>query len=61
MNGVNSNEFAFYEGTNEVMKIVNGKVGIGLPTTRTASFMPGDLLLFVAKGISTEAVRVQVK
>jgi hypothetical protein len=58
--GVNSSECAVYEGTNKVIKIVGGKVGIGLPTTGVASTMPGNYTLFVGQGICTEAVRVQL-
>lgn len=58
--GVNATECSFTENGNQVIKIANGKVGIGT-LTGVAATMPGNYCLFVEKGITTEAVRVKLK
>ena len=58
--GVKSGECVFYEDniSNKVMKIIDGKIGIGLPDGQE---MPGNHKLYVAEGITTEEVKVKLR
>ncbi len=56
--GVTSTECAIYEGTAQVIKILDGRVGIGLPEGQA---MPGNHKLYVSGGITTEEVKVKLK